>query len=155
MRYIPTGVVLATILLAGCFNSDTPIPPTPDEFPERPSDIPRVQNDKPVGGMDNTALIQTLGHEDTRKQRDAELKLVEQGPAVVAELINALADDNWHVRAGVIRALGLFEREAKDALPHLRQIVESDDEREEVRDAAAFNIPAIQGSEDNMWLKKH
>lgn len=151
MRSRKIGLVGILLLISGCSGSSQP--PSTDHKSDRPADVPRTDISKPISDMSNTDLIQALGHVDHDKQRTAELALIDQGPKIVPELIAALDDPNWHVRAGVIRTLGLLGTDASDALPHLKEIAEND-ESEAVRDAASFNIPPIEGGENNLWQVK-
>ncbi len=139
------------IFLSGCFGSSDSNPPI--DQPTRPPDESRIDIATPVPQMSNADLIQSLGHVDHQTQVRAETALLEQGSAVVPQLINALNEPNWHVRAGAIRMLGRLGRQASDALPRLRSIAEND-ESEAVRDTASFNISAIEGGEENLWQVK-
>ncbi len=134
-------LLLAHSLSTGCFRSAPKIEPPPKP------DVPRISDERPLEELSNQDLIQNLGHEDPRRQRAAELALTSQRPNdIVPELIDSLEDKNWHVRAGVIRTLGLFGTDAAAALPRLEHIAETDEE-EAVRDAAKFNIPVVADEE--------
>ncbi len=70
---------------------------------------------------------------------DAAVAIQEKGAAAVPELLAALDDDDWQVRAGAVFALSLLQQ---DALPQLRDLTETE-QQESVRDAAVWAIDAI------------
>ena len=145
MRWRCLPMLALSLSISGCggCSSDGPTPPVAQPKPE----IPWIEDDRPFDDMDNSALIQNLGHNDQSRQRHAELALLEKGTDVMPALIKALDDENGHVRAGAVRTLGLFGQNAEAALPKLRELA-TGDEWEAVRDAALFNIPVIEGADD-------
>ncbi len=140
--YVAAALTIAMATL-GCRPSPVQRPPAATvKIP----DVPKISDDRPIEGMSTADLITNLGNETQQKQRDAEVALLDQGAAVVPQLITALDEENWHVRAGVIRVLGMFGGEASAAIPRLTEIAESD-VHDAVRDAVKFNLPLIEGEE--------
>lgn len=114
------------------------------KYPNRPPDVAPITSTGELDQQNLPALIQTLGHADfDRRQQAVDLLLAAEDPGVVDHLLLALEDDNYHVRAGVVYALGCFGERAVVAVEKLEQ-VQHEDARESVRDAAAFAIDAIQ-----------
>jgi HEAT repeat protein len=147
MRHGRLLIVMFAMAISGCGCS--PDGPSPSNVRPDRADIPWIGDGRPLVDLSHAELIQNLGHGDQSRQREAELALLEKGDAVIPELIGALDDKNGHVRAGAIRTLGLFGPAAQAALPKLHEIVGDEGEWEAVRDAAEFNIPVIDGSEES------
>ncbi len=158
MRWRSMCVAGLTVLLAGCGGSESPGPPKPvppdganvtkpdDSKTTKPPDVPHPKDSRPLSDLQIADLIQNTGHADAARRKEAEDALLAAGAGVVVpELIKALDDENWHVRAGVVCTLSRFGKAAAPSLTKLRE-KSAKDESEAVRDAAAFAIDAIEGN---------
>jgi len=160
-RFVWVLAFTSIIALAGCKGADSPhknegakrkkattqAPNQPKVVkPERPKVVepeqPPVVGERNVADADRDELIQCLGHEDMAIRQEAADRLRAQGPDAIAPLIEALDDENYHVRAGAVFALSLFGPEAKSASAKLEELAEEDD-WEAVRSAAKFALQSI------------
>lgn len=141
------------IALAGCKGADSPRKKEDAKrkkvtklTPDRPKVIkpeqPPVVGERDVAAADRDELIQCLGHEDMAIKQQAVDRLLAQGRDAITPLIDALDDENYHVRAGAVFALSLFGPEAKSASAKLEKLAEEDD-WEAVRSAAKFALQSI------------
>lgn len=115
-------------------------PPTRQKAP-KPYQAP-ITGSPDLEVADHGQLVQSLGHEDTAVRLEAADRLASQGSQAIPLLIEALDDENYHVRAGAVYSLGLLGPAAKSALPKLEELAE-EDQWEAVRDAAKFARHAI------------
>jgi hypothetical protein len=95
-----------------------------------------VSADSPV-----VDLVAKLADPNTRDAATAVIR--QQGTDAVPQLVTALEDDNWQIRAGAVFALSVLGDEAQDAVPKLRDLA-STEKHEAVRDAASWAIDAIE-----------
>lgn len=142
------------IVLAGCKPTEAPRAKKSAKLPvvekKQPADKPEVRKPEqpPVVGERNVAaadqeeLIQCLGHEDMAVKQEASDRLMAEGADAVPVLIEALDDENYHVRAGAVFVLGRIGSDAKPASAKLEKLA-TEDEWEVVRDAAQFALHAI------------
>jgi len=152
-------LVLAAGLVACSSDSDDANPTNgPDSeappfvpTPEQPATIPVNDGEVPPEPEETVAvttpqgkLLVKLAEPETRDEAVEVIR--EKGSAAVPDLVAALDDPNWRVRAGAAFGLSILGKEAEQALPQLRKMAESE-QHESVRDAAAWAIDAISESE--------
>lgn len=152
-------VVAALVFVSGCKPSTAPAPieqvretngesknRARDPRPTRPPrpEQPPIVGDPDLANAQVAELIQWLGHEDITVRIQAAELFLARGDEALATLIAALDDENYHVRAGAVFALGCFGSQARDAVPRLNELAEHDP-WEAVRDAAKFALHDIAG----------
>lgn len=93
--------------------------------------------------MELPELIENLGHVDLERRYEAAELITEGGAEHLDELISALENENYHVRAGAAFTLGTLGADASPALDALNKVKEND-EWSAARDAAAFAMEAIK-----------
>jgi len=86
-----------------------------------------------------------FGRSDDRRSREA---IRQFGPKAVPELLKALAEKDWAVRAGAADALGLFDSEAQTSIPALTSAL--DDDVSTVRDCAAASLVKLGQSPEKL-----
>ena len=123
-------------------STDAPDPPH-----NRPPDVPQITEKRPLDELTDDELFNCLGHEDLSKRLEAAERIHERGAELIPKLVEALDNENVHIRAVAVYTLGLFKTEAKSAVPRLKELQEQDDRRL-VTDAILFNLPQIEGTEE-------
>lgn len=157
-------VVLAAGLTACSPNSDPGTPgdgevpkngPDSESPPLDPTSVEPVVKPNTDGGQEEeppkttivaspqSEFLAQLADPATRDTTVAEIR--ERGSDMVPELVTALDDPDWRVRAGAAFGLSVLGKEAQQALPKLRSLAESD-QHESARDAATWAIDAIAES---------
>jgi hypothetical protein len=124
--------------------TETPVTSsTPDEPLEQPEPSAPTATTSPAAptSADAAQLVEKLAVAD---ERDAVTRqIVAQGAAAVEPLVAALQNDSLEIRASAVFCLSQLGKDARPALPQLKEVAEND-KAPAVRDAAAFAIDAIE-----------
>ena len=83
---------------------------------------------------------------DAAARDDATAALQDKGTAAMPELLKALDNDDWQVRAGAAFALSMLGQDAQAAIPKLRDLAEA------LRDAG-WNDANIEGFTFGNWRR--
>jgi hypothetical protein len=122
-----------------------------DESPNVPADPPPIDgsstNPQTQGltkdVLADATVAELAAHIAQPSTRDNAADVIrDRGPAAVPELLTALDDTDWQVRAGAVFALSLLGEDAQKALPKLRTMAKHE-QHESVRDAAVWAIDAL------------
>src|SRR5687767_437352 len=102
----------------------------PEEIPE----VPPSPEEEEVAKLSTSELVDELGKPHARLI--ASKVLASKGEAVVPDLVKALKNEDWQVRAGAIFTLGRLGKAAESALPELKKLQET-----ETNDTVKDSIP--------------
>lgn len=156
------AAALGVALIAGCGpaksgkNSPGGKKPTPDAVSDnsvlgkggeivkpvvKPAPLPSPEEEA-LAKLGTAELIQELGKPHARDV--ASKLLLSKGEAVVPDLIGALKNEDWQVRAGAVFTLGRLGQAAQTAVPELTKLLASET-NETVKDAIPYCLDAIEG----------